>query len=130
VVYFKTTIVRPHIHISFIGLLRGPKQWSPVIQGIFTCFFVSFFDNGRRAFSTSSFFASSLSSLSLASLLLLLLSSISLKPSSSYTSPEKKWKIFYADYLTLKKESQWGSSLNWLEPKTKPPLRNLACPNP
>jgi hypothetical protein len=24
----------------------------------------------------------------------------------------------------------WGSIENWLEPKTKPPLGNLACPNP
>jgi len=24
----------------------------------------------------------------------------------------------------------WGSIENWLEPKTEPPLRNLACPNP
>jgi len=23
----------------------------------------------------------------------------------------------------------WGSTENWLEPKTKPPLRNLTCPN-
>jgi len=23
----------------------------------------------------------------------------------------------------------WGSTENWLEPKTKPPLGNLACPN-
>jgi hypothetical protein len=26
--------------------------------------------------------------------------------------------------------SSWGSIENWLEPKTKPPPRNLACPNP
>jgi len=24
----------------------------------------------------------------------------------------------------------WGSIENWLEPKTEPPLGNLACPNP
>ncbi len=24
----------------------------------------------------------------------------------------------------------WGSIENWLEPKTEPPLENLACPNP
>jgi len=23
----------------------------------------------------------------------------------------------------------WGSTENWLEPKTEPPLGNLACPN-
>jgi len=27
-------------------------------------------------------------------------------------------------------EGSWGSIENWLEPKTKPPLRNLAFPNP
>jgi len=26
--------------------------------------------------------------------------------------------------------SSWGSIENWLEPKTKPPSRTLACPNP
>jgi len=25
---------------------------------------------------------------------------------------------------------RWGSIENWLEPKTEPPLGNLACPNP
>jgi hypothetical protein len=24
----------------------------------------------------------------------------------------------------------WGIIKNWLEPKTEPPLGNLACPNP
>jgi hypothetical protein len=26
-------------------------------------------------------------------------------------------------------EGSWGSIKNWLEPKTKPPSENLACPN-
>jgi len=26
-------------------------------------------------------------------------------------------------------EGSWGCIENWLEPKTKPPLGNLACPN-
>jgi len=26
-------------------------------------------------------------------------------------------------------EGSWGSIENWLEPETKPPSENLACPN-
>jgi hypothetical protein len=42
--------------------------------------------------------------------------------------------IFGADFTTFELSSifgdSWGSSVNWLEPKIKPPEANLACPNP
>jgi len=42
--------------------------------------------------------------------------------------------IFFGSILTTFELSRifgvnWGNIENWLEPKTKPPLGNLACPN-
>jgi len=43
--------------------------------------------------------------------------------------------IIFGSILTTFQSSiifagSWGSIENWLEPKTKPPTGNLACPNP
>jgi hypothetical protein len=41
--------------------------------------------------------------------------------------------IFGSIFTTFELSSifggSWGSNENWLEPKTEPPLGNLACPN-
>jgi len=37
---------------------------------------------------------------------------------------------FFANFeLSIIFRGSWGSIENWLEPKTKPPQENLACPN-
>jgi len=40
--------------------------------------------------------------------------------------------IIFGSIFTTKEifGGSWGSIEKWLEPKTKPPLVNLACPNP
>jgi len=39
------------------------------------------------------------------------------------------WSIFNPFNPGIVFRGSWGSSVNWLEPKTEPPLPNLACPN-
>jgi len=45
----------------------------------------------------------------------------------------KRFAYFRIDFDLFKPSivfgGSWGSTENWLEPKTKPPSGNLACPN-
>jgi len=47
---------------------------------------------------------------------------------------QSKMIIFGSIWTTFESSSifggNWGSIVNWFEPKTKPPSENLACPNP
>jgi len=59
------------------------------------------------------------------------------KPGVNFTNVLRV-ALAHADPKSLKKYSKvitifggrWGSIENLLDPKTKPPLGNLACPNP
>jgi len=47
-----------------------------------------------------------------------------------YKQDNYNGSIFTTLELSITFVGSWSNIENWVEPKTKPPLGNLACPNP